>query len=346
MRIRYYCHYGHLTGYGRAARDYLAALHRVDGLELEIAALGGDAGCASPEPRYSHLDDLARQWQEPWATTPDLEIYHAPPRVLAALAGAADTPRRAKRVALTTWETMPLPDEFVVALRAYDDVIVPSEFCADLVNLALHDGVSNNLPHIIPHCFDESFWSAPAADTSFARQARGDTFRFYTIGAWGERKNSLGILRAYLHAFSKADDVQLMMLIDGADFDEIRSLIARSGIPAGELPELFVPDRTLDERELVELHGSADCFVSATRGEGWGLGLFEAAVMGRHVIAPLWGGQSDFLDDYAWARAIPFQMTPCFGAEQRVRVDDDGGRKVQVSKVSLPPGGELSTGVG
>ena len=242
-------------------------------------------------------------------------------------------------MALTTWEMMPLPDEFVVALRAYDDVIVPQgEFLRGpgepgAARRRLQQPTAHH-----PALLRRELLGQRRRRTrpSLARPAA--TRSASTPSVRGERKNSLGILRAYLHAFSKADDVQLMMLIDGADFDEIRSLIARSGIPAGELPELFVPDRTLDERELVELHGSADCFVSATRGEGWGLGLFEAAVMGRHVIAPLWGGQSDFLDDYAWARAIPFQMTPCFGAEQRVRVDDDGGRKVQVSKVSLRRG--------
>jgi glycosyltransferase involved in cell wall biosynthesis len=267
--------------------------------------------------------------------TPDVEVYHALPRVLAALAQVAPD-RSCKRVALTTWETTPMPEVLVEPLTHFDGVIVPSEFCADLLvqsGVVAYDGV-----YLVPHGFDETFWKLPPATHGDALEARSDAFRFYSIGAWGERKNMLGLLRAYLHAFTKADRVQLMLLIDNANFDEVRSVIARSGLHPSELPELYIPDHKLTEDELVELHGAADCFVTATRGEGWGLGMFEAAIMGRTVIAPLCGGQSDFLDNYAWTEAVPFHMTPCFGGENRARVEERDGQRYQVSVVDLPSG--------
>lgn len=339
LKVRWFCHYGALTGYGRAARDYLAALERVPGIELEIAVLGD--GLSSPEPRYAHLDQYAVPFQQVrgW---PDVEIYHAQPRILAAVdqLAAPDqlAQRRAegtgyKRVALTTWETSPMPPAVSLAMGNFDAVIVPSEFCADLMNDAIYGGSQAWFPEIVPHCFDEDWWKMPI------HTVRSDSsFRFYSIGAWGERKNMIGLLKAYIHAFTKADPVQLMLLIEEADFDEIRSTIARSGLQPQALPELFVPSQILTEEQLLDLHSSADCFVTATRGEGWGLGLFEAAIMGRHVIAPLWGGQSDFLDNYEWTHAVPYQMTPCFGGENRMRVEEHGGQMVQISKVALPPG--------
>ncbi len=247
-------------------------------------------------------------------------------------AGFARTPR----IALTTWETSILPTIYARALEAFDAVIVPSDFCAEIVDCAHVDlamidhGVDarpKRLSYVVPHCFDETWWPKP---TPRERDA-GSPCRFYSIGAWGERKNMLGILRAYLHEFTKADQVQLMLLIADADYDEIRSLITRSGLPEHELPELAVPSATLSDEELAELHAAADCFVSATRGEGFGLGLFEAAIMGTNVITPLYGGQSDFLDEYPACKAIPYQMTPCFGAERR-RVSDDA------IAVSIAPG--------
>jgi glycosyltransferase involved in cell wall biosynthesis len=237
-----------------------------------------------------------------------------------------------KRVALTTWETSPMPTAIEEVLETFDSVIVPSEFCESLA-IAVKT-------HVVPQCFDETWWEM-SRKSRYDMMSNARPFRFYTIGAWGERKNTLGLLRAYLSAFTSSDRVSMTMLVENVDLDEIRSLIARSGLPAGELPELHIPgtrEGGLSEDDLLELHAQSDCFVSATRGEGWGLGLFEAAIMGNHVITPMCGGHDDFLENYAWAHAVPYQFTPCFGGESRMRVEDHEGQKVQISKVALPPG--------
>ncbi len=209
-----------------------------------------------------------------------------------------------------------MPERYARALAAFDRVIVPSDFCAELVDhahaalMTLDSTVKvRPLSHVVPHCFDEERWPKPDRES-------GDPYRFYSIGAWGERKNMLGVLRAYLHEFSSADNVHLLMVIADADFDEIRSLIARSGLPQHELPGITIPYTALTEAQLMELHATVDCFVTATRGEGFGLGLFEAAIMGRQIIAPLYGGQNDFLDEYSGAQGVGYRMTPCFGTER------------------------------
>jgi glycosyltransferase involved in cell wall biosynthesis len=273
----------------------------------------------------------------------DVAIYHAPPRVLATLVAQdllssdvndAEIPR----VAITTWETSPFPKEHALPLGAFDAVVVPSDFCALEIGTALREHLAYATApqiHVIPHCFDETFW--PALETPMRTPARA--CRFYTVGAWGERKNPIGVLRAYLHAFSKRDNVELSMFIDKVDLDELRSVIARAGIPPAELPALSVPEpRPYTEDELVGIHADGDCFVSATRGEGWGLGLFEAAVMGRYVIAPDWGGQADFLGAYRWYRRVPYQLAPCFGGASKGRIVEMGGQTMQMATVSLPPG--------
>ena len=44
-------------------------------------------------------------------------------------------------------------------------------------------------------------------------------------------------------------------------------------------------------------HPKASCFVSLTRGEGFGLPLLEAAASGLPIIATEWSGHLDFLKD-------------------------------------------------
>lgn len=349
MRIRYFCHYGALTGYGRAARDYLLALHGVDGIELEIVPLGGGelavapgVAVRSPEPRYGALDPLVVPWSLV-AGSADVAIYHAQPRALNGLTrqrlGDDTTPRH---VAITTWETSVLPPAHAAALAEYDAVIVPSGFCADVLadaRKAISSIVESGRVHVIPHCFDEDWWPHPAASSRGPGGRAGETTRFLSIGTWGERKNMLGVLRAYLHEFTKADRVQLMLVISNPDLDEIRSVLARSGVPASEWPEVIVPEpRELTEDELVELHQSADAYVSAARGEGWGLGMFEAAILGKEVIAPIWGGQYDYLNGSALHRHVTGTLTPCFGGIQRGQVVETERGLVQAAVVALPPG--------
>lgn len=354
MRLRYYGHYSRLTGYGRAARDYLAALAGTGQVELEIVDLGSATGeyePRSPEPRYRHLDELVdvgacrggdllpRIGGPP---PPDVAIYHVPPRALALVEWPE--PKTTKRVALTTWETARMPDEYARPLfEKYDQIIVPSKFCKDAICGARYCFTERALERetlwakvrVVPHCFDPDFWQ-PAARTP---NPEGRT-RFYTIGAWGERKNPLGVLKAYLRAFTAEDKTTLCMILDGADWSSLRTTLACSGIPRTMLPEISIPqDPRLDEERLLELHQGGDCFVSATRGEGWGLGMFEAACVGNAVIAPKPGGQADFLDHYYRAYQVPAHLTPCFGSEVRGALVPDGqGGMMQQSTVAIPPG--------
>jgi len=231
-----------------------------------------------------------------------------------------------------------LPAEHAAALSAYDAVIVPSYFCADVINdarKAISPIVDAGKVHVVPHCFDEDWWPHPAART----RRPDEKTRFLSIGTWGERKNMLGVLRAYLHEFTRADNVQLMLVISNPDLDEIRSVLARSGIPSSEWPEIHVPEpRELSEQDIVELHQSADAFVTATRGEGWGLGMFEAMILGKEVIAPMWGGHQDFLSGSALHRFVHGQLTPCFGGIQRGQVVETEHGLMQRAVVALPPG--------
>ncbi len=210
----------------------------------------------------------------------------------------------------------------------FNQVIVPSDFCEDGVTMG--DG-GLTMVRVVPHCFDPSFWRGQRLEVPDGRT------RFYAIGAWGDRKNQLGVLKAYLGEFTSVDRVTLTMWMPEARFDDLNALLAATGIPSADLPALTIPDPRrihLSEDELVAMHASHHCFVSATRGEGWGLGMFEAAIMGNAVIAPLCGGQGDFLCDYSAHRHVPHQLTPCFGSVEHEDIEGAYAR----ATVSRPPG--------
>lgn len=358
MRIQYVCHYQSLTGFGRAARDYAAALAaHAPGAQIEIIdwkSFPGhpDAGKAavSPEPRYRDLDRLVRPWPRPGDPPPDLVLAHGQPQLLTerpvqeALAGSLGG-KLAMCVAMTTWETSRMPDDLVAGLAWYSAVIVPSHASADALDP--HGRPFGHEPpevHIVPHCFDPSFW--PKESYGQPRTAAGTT-RFYTHGAWSERKNHLAVLRAFLHAFHDQEDVSLLIASQGADHHAIRSTIARSGLRSG-IPEVIVHDQPLPEQDLIEMHLASDVFVTATRGEGWGYPIFEAAILGKPMIVPIAAlyGYADFLmiedekRDHEWNYTrmlrVPAVNTPCFAGPNQV-IFDAQGRAVG-EKVSLVQG--------
>jgi glycosyltransferase involved in cell wall biosynthesis len=304
MRIHYYSHAGRETGYGRAASEYLAGLRQVGEAELIIA---------------SELEDVV---VHNGAGDADVVVYHGTPFQLSLIVEhLKERPR--KMVAVTTWETSIFPDAYARMLGVFDAVIVPSRFCARVIGDAIgaaetfgSAGYKRKL-WLIPHAFDPTKW-----ELAERPKRDDDVVTFYTIGAWSERKNVSGVIRAYLSAFSKADKTRLVVISEGANFDVVRSLIARSVIPQDALPGLLVPDRQLSSDEIYRLHLESDCYVSAARCEGFGLGMFEAMIMGRPVISCGYGGQEDFLDDYPGWYKISHQLTPVFAGEGEVLVSD------------------------
>ena len=47
--------------------------------------------------------------------------------------------------------------------------------------------------------------------------------------------------------------------------------------------------------DVISLYASADCFISLHRSEGLGLGMMEAMLLGKPVIATGWSGNLDFM---------------------------------------------------
>eukprot|EP00887_Chlorella_sp_A99_P006237 scaffold3.g6237.t1 len=63
------------------------------------------------------------------------------------------------------------------------------------------------------------------------------------------------------------------------------------------LPTVYVHHDFVPQLDLLRLYRAADCFVIASRGEGWGRPHVEAMAMGLPLIATNWSGPTAYLDD-------------------------------------------------
>ena len=304
MKIHYRGPFGQHTGYAQAGHDYLLALH-LAGHEIDIEPL---FEWDHLDRRYDLLRPLVERCEEPgWA---DVLICHAPPFGCARLADdELAPPPGVHRVAMTTWETSALPGNIGADLsRHFDCVMVP---CEQNQRALVHGESELSKPcHVLPHCYDTSFWRQK-------ERANGGTYAFYYVGAWNYRKNPRGVVMAFLSAFTKDDDVVLVLKTGGAQniAAEIEGIKRSLNRPSYAPIELITG--RLDDTQLLELHRSGDCFVSAHRGEGWGLGIFEAAVVGNPFIATGFGGPCDF-NNPNFDSLLDFQQSPAMVPEEVV----------------------------
>jgi glycosyltransferase involved in cell wall biosynthesis len=218
--------------------------------------------------------------------------------------------------AYTTWETDRLPADWVPVLNRYDRVLVPSRFNAEVF---VSSGVQVPVA-VVPHI------SAPARHRGAAGPGpRGPKFIFYLIATWTTRKAILDAVRAYVSAFTASDAVTLVIHTSREDLVACARLdregrprrseaatwytLARALAGLDSAPEIVLSTRKLTDRGVEALHTRGDCYFSLSRGEGWGLGAFDAAAHGNPVIVLGWGGPLDFLPgDYPYF--VDFALAP------------------------------------
>lgn len=314
MRVLYVGPFGQKSGYGHACNDNIAALVAA-GVDVRIFPILEFDTDEVPE-RFKHLVELVitpentpfvgddKRW-------PTHVIVHAIPHGLVdllanAIEDLALDRSKFKAVAYTTWETNKFPDGIMEdVVRVFDRILFPcrwnKETYQKLFASAHDDGLrywqgddvyTKEKAGVVPHALSPEWWAAAKRN----RQPGEGPFTFLWVGTWTERKNPIGVLQAYFSEFRAGENVLLKIVTPSFPPEDIASL-ARSSFFA-ELPEVSIVGKAgmrLSEEEMRQLYVDADCYVTLARGEGWGLGAFEAAAVGLPVICPDYGGFKDFI---------------------------------------------------
>lgn len=167
------------------------------------------------------------------------------------------------KIGYTMLEVDGLPREWVAACNAMDEVWTPSRWGATVFANA---GVTRPI-HVMPLGYDPARFRPDGP----ARRIAG-RFTFLSVFEWGERKAPDILLRAYAAAFTRRDEVLLMLRVNNFDAGvDVAQQIAALRLPAATPPIALLYNRHISDESLGALYRSADCFVLPTRGEGWGL---------------------------------------------------------------------------
>jgi hypothetical protein len=230
----------------------------------------------------------------------DTVIVHAVPEYFERWARLES--KRGKRVfGYTVWETDRPPAHWPRLLNLMDGILVPCRWNRQVFE---RYGVTAPIA-VVPHIA-----GTPAIEAAGAWDwdVRPGEYAFYTVNTWTNRKAPWLTIRAYLDAFHAEDPVVLIVKTSAQDFsrpprsrwrlsrsrhrraeDAVATLVREYRDP----PRVSTATAFVEEAALTGLHARADCYTSLSRGEGWGLGAFDAAVHDRPIIMTGYGGQLD-----------------------------------------------------
>lgn len=315
--------YGDTTGYGLAGYAYLRGLLNLGlsvywrpvfwgakGLQfwrpsmtrsvLEIVRTGTD----DPSLRDVHaVMDLTAEPRE-YHTV----VSHVIPEYLPS---CLETGKR--NIAYCTWESDTIPEQWPGILNQFDAVLVPCHFNAEVFRAG---GVTAPI-HVVPHIRRHAIEDVTAAQRAELRRKLGiekNQFVFYSIGAWQMRKDFPRLIQAFLEEFSLDEQVVLVLKSSTKPVhsplpheegktsvqlikEVVEAVNTRQGKSGAKI--MVMAGDGVSGTWLDCLHQMGDAYVSLSHAEGWGMGAFDAALLGRPVLITGWGGVLDFLgDDY------------------------------------------------
>jgi glycosyltransferase involved in cell wall biosynthesis len=184
------------------------------------------------------------------------------------------------------WELAHFPRAWEGSFQYFDEIWVPSSFVLDAVSRA------SPVPVVrMPHALREDPQVGPWDRAHFGLPAGTFVFLFvFDFHSYTERKNPLGLLRAFRKAFRPDDDVLLVLKGSHPAPGDVEALQeAAAGANVRVLSEV------LSREEVNTLIQVSDCYVSLHRSEGFGLTLAEAMSLAKPVIATAYSGNMDFM---------------------------------------------------
>ncbi|MGD0931943.1 MAG: glycosyltransferase [Candidatus Korobacteraceae bacterium] len=198
------------------------------------------------------------------------------------------------------WELPEFPEEWAPSFGCVDEIWTPSQF--------VRSAVASQSPvpvRVVPHSLERRMEVSATVDRTKSGLNPG-TFVFlfmFDYYSYLERKNPLGLIKAFKHAFAGRQDVELVVKSAHGDAHKEQVDMVRKACAGANVRFL---DRVLTRAATQELMMSADCYVSLHRSEGFGLTMAEAMMCGKPVIATGYSGNLDFMAD-ADSFLVPFR---------------------------------------
>ena len=260
---------------------------------LELITAGHDLSIIPYEAdqftpaKHSPLQKIAERVHKPLERVDVHVRHHWPPNLT--------PPARGHWVVIQPWEFGSLPLKWVdVFSTQVDEMWVYTKYVRQVY---IDSDVPADRVVVIPLGIDTQVFHPRVKKYKLRTEKK---FKFLFIGGTIFRKGIDLLLEAYLGAFTKSDDVCLVIKDMGGDsfykgqtFKEQIESTSRKA----DAPEFEYIDATLTDKQLAGLYTACDVLVHPYRGEGFGLPILEAMACGIPPVATKGGACLDFCHD-------------------------------------------------
>tara|TARA_R100001129_G_scaffold171479_4_gene141642 strand:+ start:1169 stop:2428 length:1260 start_codon:yes stop_codon:yes gene_type:complete len=293
------------TGYGEHCRFVIRALREVEGLDLYVMPVnwGESSWVWENNEERNWLDSIIHktalygqqngQYDMSIQVTIPNEWQKMAPINIGVTAGI---------------ETTKVAPEWLQKCNEMDRIITISEHSKNIFLDTVYEAVDRNTGQRLElkckknidvvHYPVKKYDSLPELDLNLSTK-----FNFLTVAQWGPRKNLGATVNWFVEEFIDNPDVGLVVktflrggcILDrNVIYSELQKSLSKY---KNRKCKVYLLHGDLDDEEMHSLysHDDINCLVSLTRGEGYGLPLFEAAYSGLPVIATDWSGHLDFL---------------------------------------------------
>ena len=188
--------------------------------------------------------------------------------------------------------------------KKFDYVLCDSR---DALIYCYKNGLNKNISVIPEHYNDNLNKKTEKFDIEFDKK-----FNFLILGQLtgdrpdNDRKNIENVISWYCETFKDEKNINLILKTNSgrcslADrertVNRVKNIVNKSR--KGKYPSIEVLHGNLTSEEIAGLfkHNKVKCLLSATRGEGYGLPLVDAAASAIPIVVPAYSGHMEFLEE-------------------------------------------------
>jgi len=290
-----------ISGYGEHSRQIYRFLSSRDNITLktQIVQWGNTAWCINPAGFNGDVEKIMSQ------STNDTSGFDVSFQVQLPDEWATDL--AAFNIGITAGvETDICNPGWIDAINKMNLVIVPSKH---VKNTFMRSGTITTPIEVIGEWYQEELDLEPLESITSIKFDTSFNFlivsQLTSLEESGDRKNIFNTLRWFCETFENDPNVGLILKTNlgrGTEIDRenVFSVItqALNAFRKGSFPKIHVLHGNLSDHEIASVyrHPSVKCFISLTRGEGFGIPILDASIAGLPVITTNWSGQLDFMN--------------------------------------------------